>query len=274
MTFAAIDPFLLVSLLVITALIAGMLAGLLGVGGGIVIVPVLFWIFDALGVGGPMAMTVSVATSLACIIPISFTSARSHRKRGNLDGELFRKWAPWIFLGALAGGLLSFVLDGSQLRFIFGAVALLVAINMALPKPLNLGARLPTSKIVQGAMAWVIGVFSALMGIGGGTLTVPTLSMFSFPTHRAVGTAAAFGLVIALPAVCGFIASGWTAPDLPPFQFGYVNWAAAAILAPISMAVTPWGAALASRLPARQLRLAFALFLAITSVRMLWGVLD
>ena len=178
MTLTAVDPFLLVSLLVVTALIAGVLAGLLGVGGGIVIVPVLFWIFDALGVGGPLAMTVSVATSLACIIPISFTSARSHKRRGNLDGELFSRWAPWIFIGALVGGLLSFVLGGSELRLIFGAVALLVAINMALPKPINLGAALPVSRLVQGAMAWVIGVFSALMGIGGGTLTVPTLSMF------------------------------------------------------------------------------------------------
>jgi uncharacterized membrane protein YfcA len=122
-------------------------------------------------------------------------------------------------------------------------------------------------------MAGGIGLTSALMGIGGGTLTVPALSMFAFPTHRAVGTAAAFGLVIAVPGVLGFILSGLDATPRPPLSLGYVNFAAAAIIAPMTAICAPLGARIASDLPAARLKLAFALFLGITSVRMLWSAL-
>ena len=263
----------LAGLLVLTGAIAGILAGLLGVGGGIVIVPVLFWVFEALDFPGETAMTVAVATSLATIVPTSISSARAHRAKGNLDETLLRRWAPFMFAGALVGGLLSFVLDGGDLRLVFGVIALVVALNMAIPGTLTLAAALPPSRWVQGALAGAIGVFSALMGIGGGTLSVPILSLFSFATHRAVGTAAAFGIVIAVPAVAGFIASGWSAPLRPPFSLGYVNLVAAAIIFPVTTLVAPLGARIAHALPAPQLKLAFALFLGLTALRMLWSTL-
>ena len=263
---------LLAVLLVVTGGVAGALAGLLGVGGGIVIVPVLFWVLELLDFPEATAMPIAVGTSLLTIVPTSIASARAHAAKGNLDRALLRRWAPFVFAGALAGGLLSFVLSGRDLTLVFGLVALVVAVNMALPRAVVLRDGLPPSLAAQGGMGVGIGGFSALMGIGGGTLTVPTLSLFAFPTHRAVGTAAAFGLVIAVPAVAGFVLSGWGVAQRPPGSLGYVNLVAAAIIVPCTVLAAPWGARVAHRLPAAELKRAFALFLGITAARMLWTV--
>ncbi len=258
-------------LLLIAGVAAGLLAGLLGVGGGIVIVPVLFWVLEGQGFSASMAMIVAVGTSLATIIPTAWSSARAHRNKGNYDAALFRAWAPYIFLGALAGGLASFVLDGTHLKLIFGSVALVVALNMAMPGSVKLAASLPQSKWVSGTIGSMIGFVSALMGIGGGTFSVPALTAYSVPTHRAVGTAAAFGLVIAVPGAFGFILSGLTEPMRPPFSLGYVNLAAVAAIVPMTVLFAPVGARLAHALPALHLKRAFAVFLAITAIRMLWS---
>lgn len=253
-----------------TGVIAGILAGLLGVGGGIVIVPVLFLLFNYLNIPDAVAMHVAVATSLATIIPTSIASARAHNKRGALDWDLFRLWAPYIFVGAALGGFVSQYISGIYLTAIFGCVALIVAINMASPKKLVIADELPSSTASNGAIGSVIGVFSALMGIGGGTLSVPTLTLYSVPVHRAVGTASAFGLVIAVPAVLGFINSGWDAAGRPPFSFGYINIVAAIIIFSATIFAAPYGAKIAHAINARALKLAFAAFLAVTSLRMLY----
>lgn len=258
--------------LAVTGAIAGVLAGLLGVGGGIVIVPVLFQLFDFLNVSDGVAMHLAVGTSLATIIPTSISSARAHYGRGAIDVGLLKGWAPWIFAGALLGGILSKFLDGGALTGIFGLIALIVSINMALPKKLVLAESLPTNRAARRAMPSGIGTFSALMGIGGGTLTVPILTLFSYPVHRAVGTASAFGLVIAVPAVCGFIWSGWGVADRPPLSLGYVNLAAAVIIFSVSVFTAPLGARIAHAINQRGLRLAFAVFLGVTSIRMLYKV--
>jgi len=264
---------LLVLLMLGTGVVAGLLAGLLGVGGGIVIVPILFLLFDGLDVAESLAMHVAVATSLATIVPTSIASARAHHRKGNLDVALLREWAPFIGVGAALGGLLAGSLGGAQLKLVFGIVALLVAMNMASPKQPVLGERLPGSGAARGGLAGGIGVFSALMGIGGGTLSVPLLSMYSVPTHRAVGTAAAFGLVIAVPAVIGFVWSGLDVAGRPPGSLGYVNLIAACLIFPVTAVFAPIGARIAHALPAERLRRVFALFLAVTAVRMLWTAL-
>ena len=266
------DPAFLIELtigLIVTGAASGLLAGLLGVGGGIVIVPVLFLVLDLLSFPPETAMHMAVATSLGTIIPTSLSSMRAHNKRGSLDWELFRRWGPFLAAGAALGGFVSRYLDGEMLKTIFGVIALLVAINMASPKKLLLGETLPVSSLIQRAMAGAIGLFSSLMGIGGGTLSVPVLSAFSFPIHRAVGTASAFGLVIALPAVAGFIWGGWGVEGRPPYSLGYLNIPAACIIFPCTVLTAPLGAKLAHSLRAGGLRLAFAAFLAITAVRML-----
>lgn len=259
--------------LALTGVFAGILAGLLGVGGGIVIVPVLFLLFDLLGVADAVAMHLAVATSLATIIPTSISSARAHYRRGSVDVVLLKNWAPYIFVGSLLGGILSRFLDGEVLTAVFGCIALVVAANMALPKKLVLAENLPNARAANGGIAGSIGLLSALMGIGGGTLSVPILTLFNYPVLRAVGTAATFGLVIAVPAVAGFIWSGLHVPARPPYSIGYVNVVAALIIFPMAAFTAPIGAKLAHRLDPRNLRLAFAVFLGLTSVRMLYSIL-
>lgn len=260
--------------LMVTGGIAGVLAGLLGVGGGIVIVPVLFLLFDALDIPSQVAMHLAVGTSLSTIIPTSISSARSHHKRGAIDAQLLKTWAPLIFVGALFGGILAKYLSSSFLTLFFGVIAMLVAINMALPKKLVLADRLPDGLIARGAVPMGIGTFSSLMGIGGGTLSVPILTAFSFPVHRAVGTAAAFGLVIAIPATAGFIWAGLGEPLRPPYSLGYISVPAAVLLFCVSVFTAPLGSKLAHSLNPERLKQLFALFLFLTSLRMLWSVIS
>jgi uncharacterized membrane protein YfcA len=256
--------------LLITGAIAGILAGLLGVGGGIVIVPVLIVVADIFNVPDDVAMLVVVGTSLATIIPTSISSARAHHKKGAIDAGILRSWTPAIFVGALLGGIASKYLGANGLTLVFGFVALAVSVNLALPKTLVLAPAPPETLPARTAFALPIGFTSALMGIGGGTLSVPIMTMLSIPVHRAVATASVFGLAIAVPAVCGFIWSGWTASGRPPGSFGYVNVPAAVVLFSTSVFTAPLGAKLAHRLPARKLKIAFAAFLFVSSVRMLW----
>lgn len=255
--------------LLATGAIAGILAGLLGVGGGIVIVPVLFYLFDYLQIPKSISMHLAVATSLATIIPTSISSSRSHYKKGALDVDLLKFWAPFIFVGAGLGGYLSRYIKSDELTILFGIIALIVSINMAIPKKLVLSDHLPKSKTVNGTIGAIIGFLSSLMGIGGGTLSVPTLTLFSYPVHRAVGTASAFGLVIAIPAVIGFILSGLGVADRPPFSFGYVNLVAMGLIFSMTIFTAPIGAKIAHMINAKSLKLAFAVFLFITALRML-----
>lgn len=259
--------------LALTGVIAGVLAGLLGVGGGIVIVPVLFWVFGLLALPAATSMHLAVGTSLATIIATSWASMRAHGRRGGVDKELLRLWGPAIFIGAAIGGIAARYIDGNGLRMIFGCVALLVSINMALPRQVKVSDALPASSWTNRAIAAVIGLFSALMGIGGGTLSVPTLTAFSFPIHRAVGTASVIGMLIAVPAVAGFIWSGFGVPDRPPFSLGFVSLPAVALIFPMTMLMAPVGVHLAHRLNQRRLKIAFAVFLFLTAARMLYTVL-
>ncbi|MCG3268136.1 sulfite exporter TauE/SafE family protein [Yoonia sp. I 8.24] len=254
---------------ILASITAGILAGLLGVGGGIVLVPVLFWILSFTDFPPALSMHMAVATSLATIIFTSVSSARAHNTRGAVDRDLLWQWGPGLVIGALAGGLLSQFIDADGLRLIFGGIAVLVSINMLLPRTLIISPALPKGWVPNGIISLVTGVFSALMGIGGGTLSVPLLSAFSVDIRRAVGTASAFGFLIAVPAGIGFIISGWGVPDRPPFSLGYINYAAAAIILPFTVGFAPLGAKLAHAVGTVWIKRAFALFLMITAFRML-----
>ena len=262
----------LVAGLAVASAIAGILAGLLGVGGGIVIVPALFWLFTFINFNPELSMHMAVATSLATIIATSISSMRAHHKKGAVDIELLKRWAPGVALGALSGGFLAKFIDPAGLKSIFGAVALVVAINLATPKTLVVAKHVPSGKAATSMISYIIGLVSSLMGIGGGTLSVPVLASFSYPIHRAVGTASAFGLVIAVPAVIGFIYSGHDIAGRPPFSLGYVNLVAAIIILPFTTFFAPIGARLAHSLDAVWVKRAFALFLSITAIRMLASV--
>ncbi|WP_370261649.1 sulfite exporter TauE/SafE family protein [Limnobacter sp.] len=264
----------LVAALAATGIVAGLLAGLLGVGGGIVIVPVLYHLFTLLGVDEAIKMHVAVGTSLATIIPTSFISAKAHRSKGNLDEPLFKSLVLPLFVGVLIGTAASGYVTGDGLAIVFGSIALLVAANMVLrsnAKPV--AQTLPGSPWRQG-IGTFIGGFSTLMGIGGGTLSVPILNGFNVPMHRAVGTAAAIGMVISIPGAIGFLLNGLNAENTPPLTIGYINLIGFALIVPATMWMAPIGANMASATTAKRLKLAFALFLAITAVRMLYGALS
>lgn len=258
----------LVPLLLLAGAVAGVLAGLLGVGGGIVIVPALYHIFSYLGVDPEVRMHLAVGTSLATIIPTSIRSVMAHNAKGNFDSTLFRGWVPGIVIGVLLGTWLATEADFTVLTLVFASVALLVALYMAFGNTdWHIDKNLPPNPD-SSVIAIVVGAISAMMGIGGGTLSVPILNLYGVPIHRAVGTAAGFGLVIAIPGTLGFMIGGWGNPLLPDFSLGYVNWLGFLLIVPATVLMVPLGAKLAHSLSQTGLRRAFALFLGITAVRM------
>ncbi|MDX9861300.1 MAG: sulfite exporter TauE/SafE family protein [Rhodospirillales bacterium] len=274
-TLAADPQFLILFAggILLAGVVAGILAGLLGVGGGIVIVPVLFNIFLFLGIDEAVRMHLAVGTSLATIIPTSIMSARAHYKRGGIDVDLLKSWGPAIFIGVLAGTVLGGNVRGHVLTAIFAVIALLVAANMAFRKEgMTIADTLP-SGIGRAAMGLGVGAFSVMMGIGGGTLTVPLLTAFSYPIRRAVGTASAIGFIIGVPGAIGFILAGLDAPNLPPLSLGYANLIGFALIVPATMTMAPIGARNAHTIAPRTLRLAFGFFLLVTSLRMFWSLL-
>lgn len=259
--------------LLATGAFSGFLAGLLGVGGGIVVVPVLFHVFDAFNVDPSIRMQVAVGTSLATIIPTSIVSARSHWRKGSMDKSLLRSLAPMTFVGVIIGTLLASIVSGKALTAVFATVALIVSIKMAMgPNAFVIGKQLP-GRAGVGIIGTIIGTVSAMMGIGGGTLTVPMLSLFSYPIHTAVGTAAALGLVISIPGAIGFALTGHGQALLPPFSIGYVNWVGFLTIVPTSIFTAPWGAKAAHAISRAWLSRAFAFFLLITSLKLFAGLI-
>ena len=260
--------------LLLTGLVAGTLAGLLGIGGGIVIVPMLYFLFHLLQVDPAVLMHVVIGTSLATIIPTSVMSSRAHNKRGNLDKALAMQLLPGVLLGVLLGALTSRYLAGTWLTVIFASMALLIAIKMGSNfQAAPLGQHMP-ARIGSTAFGTLIGGVSTLIGVGGGTLSVPILSSFGIPMRTAVGTSALIGCFISIPGTLAFIINGWHQSQLPPWSLGYVNVLCFALIVPTSMLSTSWGAALASRINNQHLQKVFALFLLITAAHMFYGLLQ
>ena len=264
---------------VVAALVAagaagGLIAGLLGVGGGIVLVPALDLALGTAGVDHAVSLHVAVATSMATIVPTAISSSRAHARRNAVDFAVARRWAVPIVTGALAGSLVAAHVKVDVLAAVFGTVALLSALKMLLPLDrVVLRQSLPGG--VTGALIPAfIGAISAMMGIGGGTLSVPTMTLCGEPVHKAVGTAALLGLWIALPATIGYlVARPAEAATLPPLMIGYVSLVGFALVAPISWLVAPLGARLAHSLDRRKLSAAFGVFLLLVATRMLYRVL-
>ncbi|WP_420403564.1 sulfite exporter TauE/SafE family protein [Nisaea sp.] len=247
----------------------GLLSGLLGVGGGIVVVPVLFSVFTYLDVSPEIIMHLTVGTSFAAMIPTSLFSSLGHFRKGAVDFAILKAWAPWAFLGCVLGVVIAGRSKSEILIYVFVAGALAVSAYMFFS-----GAR-PTEKdrmpgrLGAGGLAGLIGTVSALMGIGGGTFFVPLFTALGTRVHRAVGTSAALGVIVSTPGFIGYVAAGWQLEALPQLSFGFVNVLGAAILMPVSAIFAPLGAALAHRLSPRVLKVCFALFLLATSARML-----
>lgn len=264
------DLLLLALTMLATGAVAGVLAGLLGIGGGIVIVPVLDAALAFVGTDPAIRMHVAVATSLATIIPTSISSSRAHHRRQSVDVQLAKHWSPFVLVGAIAGAVLASRVHSDVLAMVFATMALLIAIKLVLPLDgKTLAADVPRRPVMY-SVPIGIGAVSSMMGIGGGTLSVATLTLLNQPIHRAVGTAALFGLAISLPGTLVFIVTGLGDPRLPPGNAGYVSLIGFALIAPATWLTAPLGAAIAHRLTRRQLSLGFGLFLLLMSLRMFY----
>ncbi|SEQ66551.1 sulfite exporter TauE/SafE family protein [Thalassovita taeanensis] len=259
---------MLVMLMAIGGL-AGVLAGLLGVGGGIVLVPAFFYAFQTLGYDGPQLMQVCLATSLATIIVTSVRSVLSHNKKGAVDWEILRGWAPGIAIGAVLGMLVAASLRSATLQGIFGVLALVVGAYMGFGRAeWRLGQAMPKG-IGRALTSPVVGFLSVMMGIGGGSFGVPLMSLFNTPIHRAVATAAGFGVIIAVPAVVGFLFLPIDAATRPPFTIGAVNLVAFFITIAMTLMTAPLGVKLAHSMDPKPLKRIFAVFLTLVALNML-----
>jgi uncharacterized membrane protein YfcA len=258
--------------LLLTGAFAGILAGLLGVGGGIVIVPVVALLLEAQGVERAILIKVAVATSLVTIVVTSTSSIISHQRRGAVDWNIFRRIVPGILVGSLAGSYVADQISGDWLYVIFVVFLYLVSVKMLTGQVS--GHRGLPSAAGMGAVGIGIGTISALMGIGGGTLSVPFLTYCGVAVKRAIGTAASIGLPIALSASIGFVYAGLDEQGLPPGNLGYVNLPAAGSIVLASTLFAPLGARLGHALPDLALRRFFAAFLFIMASRMAYGLIQ
>ena len=246
---------------------AGVIAGLLGVGGGIVLVPAFFYMFDHLGYAGPQLMQVCVATSLATIMATSMRSVMAHNRKGAVDWLILRQWAAWIVIGAIAGVVTASSLKSTTLTAIFGILAMIAGLYMALGRDSwRVAAAMPVQP-TRGILATLIGFFSVLMGIGGGTFGVPMMTLYNMPIHRAIATASGFGMIIAVPSVIGFLFLHVDQP--PPYTLGAINIPAFLLVVGTTYLATPWGVKLAHSMNPKPLKRAFAVFLVLVALNML-----
>lgn len=249
--------------------VTGVLAGLFGVGGGAISVPILFAVLQYLGVDETVAMPLAVGTSLAIIIPTSIKSVRAHYQRGKVDMSLLRAWAVPILLGVIVGSGIAryaapwvfqlvfvFVAGANSIRLLFGRDSWRVADD--LPKGLPLRA-----------YGMLIGLCSTLMGIGGGAISNLIMTLHGRQMHESVSTSSGIGVLISIPATIGFMISGWGKEGLPPGSIGFVSLLGFALIVPATMLTTTLGVRLAHALPRRRLEQAFGVFLGLVSLRFL-----
>lgn len=263
------DVISLLLLIAASGAIAGIISGLLGVGGGIILVPAFFYVFTALGYQPDQLMQICVATSTGTIIFTSLRSVLAHNKRGAVSVELIRQWGPFIAIGSVVGVFAAAALRSHQLQLIFGCIGVMLALYMLLGrKDWRISTELP-GRLLSSVYASGIGFFSALMGIGGGSFTVPLLTAYNVPPHRAVGTSPGFGLLISIPAFITFLLTGWDLEGKPPYTVGYVNLPAVVLIVLTTMLTVPIGVKLAHKLSPAQLRIVFAITIFILAGNML-----
>lgn len=253
-------------------LVAGFVAGLFGIGGGFVVVPALLLVFTVFGVDADVLTHVAIGTSLATIIVTSSRSVHAHNKKGAVDFTIIKDWAPWLILGVGGGIILAQYMDGRSLKWIFSIGVFLMGLHFILPvlKDVKVSDEMP-SGLTRIGLASFLGGFSALLGIGGGTIAVLTMTMCGRPIHQAVATAAGFGVIIAVPGAIGFAALGMGQQALPLGSLGYVNVVAVIAITAMSFITAPFGAKAAHALNAAALKRVFGLYLVATSAIVLWN---
>lgn len=255
--------------LVATGLFAGLIAGMFGIGGGVVMVPAFYFVLGALGYDDAVRMHMAVGTSLAVIVATSLRSVSAHAGHGAVDFAILRTWTPWIVVGALIGGFLADLIPGRGLTALFGVVALLLSAQFYFGRPdWRLADQMPGG-LPRAGFGSLIGILSALLGIGGGVFGVTLMTLCGKSIRQAVATAAGFGVAIGLPGALGFIIWGWDEPGRTPTALGYVDALGFLILAASAFFVAPVGARLAHTMPERLLRRLFAVGLVLTAFSLL-----
>lgn len=250
--------------------LAGLAAGLFGIGGGIVIVPVLTLSFEAQGVADEVLIHLAIGTSLATIVVTSISAMYAHHRRGAVQWPIFRQMLVGIAIGGLLGAAIADVLPTRALRTVFGIFEIVVAIQIGFNLMASSHRRFPGQPWAT-IDSIVIGAVSSVVGIGGGTMTVPFLVWCNVSLRQAVATSSACGLPISIAGAAGFVLAGWGNGLLPGWSTGYVHWPALAGIAAASLATAPLGARLVHALPVNVLRRALAVILVLLGLRMLFG---
>jgi uncharacterized protein len=253
---------------IVAGVITGLLAGLFGVGGGAVIVPVLYEVFRLLGVPDEVRMQLCIGTSIAIIVPTTLRSYLAHRERGLVIPGIIRIWAAPAVLGVMCGAVIAAFAPSEVFKVAFIILATFIASKFLLGGDRwNIANDLPDAAMMA-VYGFGIGLASSLMGIAGGSLSTIVLTMYGRPIHNAVATAAGLGVPITIAGAVGYIVAGWPHQALlPPLSLGFVSLIGLVLMAPLSSLTAPYGARLAHRLPHRTLEIAFAIFLLLVSLR-------
>lgn len=275
LNFPAGEMALLAVAVIGAGIVTGLLAGLLGVGGAAITVPVLYEVFRYLEVPDEVRMQLCVGTSLAVIVPVSLRSYFAHRAKAAVLGDVLKLWIAPVVLGVVCGAGIAFFAPGALFKIVFVVVGALIGTKLVLGREdWRLGEDLP-GKPVTLAVGYVIGLLSSLMGIAGGSLSTLFLTLYGKSIHVAVATSSGLGIWIALPGAIGYMIAGWPQMHLlPPFSIGYVSLIGLALFAPASVLAAPFGARFAHNLSRRKLEIAFAVFLFAASLRFLISLFE
>jgi uncharacterized membrane protein YfcA len=265
------DPLVIIACLALGC-VAGFLGGMLGIGGGVIMVPALFAVFTLSGWTDDLAIKMAIATSLSAIIFTSIAAIRAQMKRETIVWPLVKIWTPFILLGSFCSGYIANLLPGVILKGFIGGFLLLAAIVMLFrwkPAP---NRQLP-GKLGTSITSFIAGLTSALAGIGGGNIIVPTLTWFNVPMKNATATSSTLGLPISVFGAGGFISAGWSIPHLPDYSLGYVYLPAMALIATMTFVFAPVGVSVAHRISAASLKQVFGILLLLVSSRMLYSLI-
>jgi uncharacterized membrane protein YfcA len=251
----------LAGLLIFGGIVTGLLSGLFGVGGGGILVPVLYELFGALGTPEDVRMHLAVGTSFAVILPTSFRAARSHYDRGAIDGAVLPLLGMAAVFGVILGSVTAKYSDDAVMKIVWVISATLMSASLIFRRESWRIAGHPERPAWSVPIGVVVGFLATLMGIGGGAYITLFLALFGRSMHVAVGTSAAFSAIVAVPAVLGYVWAGWGVGGLPAASLGYVSLIGAAILIPTSVLAAPFGVGMAHGLSKRKLEIGFSIFL-------------
>jgi len=266
-----IGEIVLLALWIVAAgMVVGILAGLFGIGGGAVIVPVLYEVFRALGIPEDIRMQLCIGTSLAIIVPTTISAFLGHRKKGAVNIELVRIWALPAIIGVAIGSVTAAYAPSFLFKIVFVAFAAFIAVRMLFGSDRwNLGTELPRSALLR-LYGFITGLVASLVGVSGGAVSNALLTLYGQPMQRAVATSAGVGVPITVAGTIGYMLAGWRhMPELPPLSIGFVSLIGVALMAPVSSFMTRYGVRLAHWLPRRKLEVGFGIFLALVSIRFL-----